>query len=262
MKYLCIAFSLLLLACGKSEPEKSLVISKKLDNIYTLIFIDKTVSVSLKDTFTKVKYEKALQEIINQNIRQKDDKVEVFFVHENTSQAKVFTQAVKSEIKDTAGLNPTDIRAVKNNYQIALKKERKKILNKCIGALLDANTTFTKQYTDLWAILPMIDKRNAKKKEDTQLKVYLLSDMVESMPGFERRDFYKRPPFSKQEAQIWAEKDAKKFTEIELEGVEIYYVLPFSPLSATNQNNPNVLVYWEILLGKLGLEELKEFGNE
>ena len=262
MKYFYIILGLWLIACGKQEQEKPIIVSKKPNNIYSLIFIDKTVSVSLKDTFTRVKYEKALQEIINQNIRQKDDKIEVFFVHENTSQAKVFTQTAKSEMKDTIGLNPTDVRAVKNSYQMALKKERNKMINKCKEALLDPNTTFTKQYTDIWAVLPIIDKRNAKKKENTQIKVYLLSDMVESMPGLERRDFYKRPPFSKQEAQIWAEKDAKKFTEIELEEVEVFYLLPFSPLSATNQNNPNVLTYWEILLNKLGLEELKEFSND
>ncbi len=249
-------------ACTSQEQKKPVVISKPSANIYSLIFIDKTVSVSLKDTFTRAKYEKVLQDIVNQNIRQKDDKIEVFFIHENTSQAKVFTQAAKAEMKDTAGLNPTDIAVLKNNYQVALKKERNKIINKCKDALLDPNTTFTKQYTDIWAVLPIIDKRNAKKKENTQIKVYLLSDMVESMPGLERRDFYKRPPFSKQEAQNWAEKDAKKFSDIELDDVEMYYVLPFSPLSATSQNNPSVLSYWEVLLGKLGLEEFKEFNND
>ena len=253
---------MLFFSCSKQEQEKPIRIEKQAKNIYSLIFIDKTVSVSLKDTFTRVKYEKALQDIINQNIRQKDDKIEVFFIHENTSQAKVFTQTAKAEMKDTIGLNPTDVRAVKNSYQVALKRERNKMINKCKEALLDPNTTFTKQYTDIWAVLPIIDKRNAKKKENTDMKVYLLSDMVESMPGLERRDFYKRAPFSKQEAQAWAEKDAKKFADIELENIEIFYLLPFSPLSATNQNNPNILTYWEVLLGKLGLEELKEFSTD
>lgn len=259
----CLLISaMLFFSCSKQEQEKPLQIVNKANNIHSLVFIDKTVSVSLSDTFTRIKYEKALQDIVNQNIRQKDDKIEVFFIHENTSQAKVFTQTAKAEMKDTAGLNPTDIQAAKNNYQVALKRERNKMINRCKDALLDPNTTFTKQYTDIWAVLPIIDKRNAKKKENTNLKVYLLSDMVESMPGLERRDFYKRPPFSKQEAQAWAEKDAKKFADIELEDIEIFYLLPFSPMSATNQNNPNVLTYWEILLGKLGLEELKEFSVE
>jgi len=258
MKYFFL-FSLFLVACTQ-EKEKPKIIEKK-PNIYSLIFIDKTVSVSLKDTFTRKKYEKALEDIINQNVRQKDDKIEVFFIHENTSQAKVFTQTAKTEMKDTTGLNSTDIQMIKNAYQVSLRKEKNKMINKCKEALLDPNTSSTKQYTDIWAVLPIIDKRNAKKKENTKLKVYLLSDMVESMPGPERRDFYKRPPFSKQEAQIWAEKDAKRFADIELEDVEIYYVLPFSPLSTTNQNNPDVLSYWEILLSKLGLEELKEFGE-
>lgn len=262
MRYICSFALIALWACTSQEPQKITTESKAPNNIYSLIFIDKTVSVSLQDTFTRAKYEKALQDIINQNIRQKDDKIEVFFIHENTSQAKVFVQTAKTQMKDTTNLSPTDIRVIKNNYQVALKKERSRMLHKCKDALLNPNTTFTKQYTDIWAVLPIIDKRNAKKKENTQIKVYLLSDMVESMPGLERRDFYKRPPFSKQEAQLWAEKDAQKFADIELDEVEMYYLLPFSPLSATSQNNPNVLSYWEALFSKLGLEEFKEFNNE
>ncbi|MDW8296894.1 MAG: hypothetical protein RMJ97_08425 [Raineya sp.] len=253
---------LLLEACGGNQTTQPITSPKPLPNIYSLIFIDKTVSVSLKDNYTREKYEKALQEIVQQNVRRKGDKIEVYFLHENTSQARVFAMQCKAEMKDTAGLNPTDIKSIKNAYQVSLKKEKNKMQQRCIEALLDDNITETKQYTDIWAILPIIDKKNAKKPENTIFKVFILSDMVESMPGLERRDFYKRPPFSRQEAEQWAEKDVKRFTEIDLSEVEMYYVLPHSPLSTTNQNNPNVLHYWEKMLSKLGLEELKEWNVE
>jgi len=251
-----------LLGCQPTEEKKAAVNAKPSPYIYSLIFLDKTVSVSPKDTFTRRKYESALEEIINRNIRQKDDKIEVYFIHENTSQAKVFAQTCKSEMKDTTGLNPTDIKAIKNAYQISLKKERNKMLNKCLEALLDENATDTRKYTDIWAALHIIDKKNGKKKENTQFKAYLFSDMVESMAGSDRRDFHTRPPFSTTEAQQWAETDAKKFIGLELEEVELFYLLPYSPLSATSENNPNVLLYWERLLDKLGVEELKELGND
>jgi hypothetical protein len=249
-------------SCGKSEEKKVAVPAKPVNHIHSLIFLDKTVSVSPKDTFTRRKYEAALKEIIQQNIRQKEDKIEVYFIHENTSQAKVFTQTCKTEMKDTSGLSPTDIKAIKNAYELSLKKERNKMLNKCLEALLDNNITDTRKYTDIWAALHIIDKKNGKKKENTTLKAYLFSDMVESMAGNDRRDFHKRPPFSNAEAEQWADIDAKKFAGVELEGVELYYLLPFSPLSTTYQNNPKVILYWERLLSKLGVEELKELGND
>jgi hypothetical protein len=255
--------SVFLSSCGGNhQPLQQLSPPKPSPNIYSLIFIDKTVSVSLKENFTREKYEKALQTIVQQNIRQKGDKIEVYFLHENTSQARVFAMQCKAEMKDTTGLNPTDIKSIKNAYQVSLKKEKNKMQQRCIEALLDDNITETKQYTDIWAILTIIDKKNAKKPENSLLKVFILSDMVESMPGLERRDFYKRPPFSRQEAEQWAEKDVKRFTDIDLSDVEIFYVLPHSPLSTTNQNNPNVLYYWEKMLAKLGLEELKEWNVE
>ncbi|MCU0437681.1 MAG: hypothetical protein MUC49_07170 [Raineya sp.] len=251
-----------LIGCQGGEDKKTVVASKPQPHVYSIIFLDKTVSVSPKDTFTRQKYEKALEQIINENIRQKDDKIEVYFIHENTSQAKVFAQTCKSEMKDTVGLNPTDIKAIKNAYQISLKKERNKMFNKCLEALLDQNTTDTRKYTDIWAALHIIDKKNGKKKENTVFKAYLFSDMVESMAGSDRRDFHTRPPFSNAEAEQWAEADAKKFIGLELEEIEMFYLLPFSPLSATNENNPKVLLYWNRLLGKLGVEELKELGND
>lgn len=252
----------LLVTCKENVPQQQTSPTKPLPNIYSLIFIDKTVSVSLKDSYTREKYAKALQEIVQQNVRQKGDKIEVYFLHENTSQARVFSMQCKSEMKDTFGLNPTDIRSIKNAYQISLKKEKNKMQQRCIEALLNENATETSLYTDIWATLHIIDKKNAKKGPNTLLKVFILSDMVESMPGLERRDFYKRPPYSKQEAEQWAEKDVKRFTDIDLSEVEIYYVLPYSPLSTTSQNNPFVLLYWEKLLAKLGLEEFKEWNVE
>ncbi|MDX1903133.1 MAG: hypothetical protein SFU27_03145 [Thermonemataceae bacterium] len=258
-----LSLSLIFQACSQQEQNpKTAPIAKELPTIYTLIFFDKTVSVSPKDTFTRNTYEAALATITQENIRQKGDKIEVYFIHENTSQARVFSQQCKATLKDTLNLSPTDVRAIKNNYQITLKKERKKIFTRCQEAFLDENPSDTKKYTDIWGALEVIDKKNAKKKEGTLLKVYFFSDMVESMPGADRRDFHKRPPFSNQEAQEWAKSDAKSFQDMDLEGVELFYLLPFSPLSNTNENNPKVLLYWNSLLGKLGVEELKEFGSD
>lgn len=200
--------------------------------------------------------------MVQQNVQQNGDRVEVYYVHENTAQAKVFSAQCKLQTPDTVGLNKTDLAAIKSNYAFALKKEKMKLINRSLKALEEDNTHETNKQTDLWASLGIIDKRKAKLKDNTLLKVYYFSDMVESMKGTGRRDFHQRPPFSRAQAEQWAQEDAQRFKDAEIEELEVYYILPYSPLSATNKNNPFVITYWEKLFNILGIEELAELNAE
>jgi hypothetical protein len=236
--------------------------AKSIENTYSLIFIDKTVSIKPSDNFIRGKYEKILERIVQQNIQTQGDKVEIYYVHENTAQAKVFAAEAKSTLSDTLGLNKTDVLGVKNRYKLSLKKEKARILEKCKNSLSELNETDTRKATDLWATINIIDKKNSKKKEKSKLKVYYFSDMVESMEGVNKRDFHIRPPYSKSEAEQWATQDAKRFTEIEIEGTNIFYILPYTPLSSTSQNNPIVIYYWERLFTALGIDETIELSGD
>ena len=151
--------------------------------------------------------------------------------------------------------------ALRNDYQLLIKKQKNKIIKQSIDALLTDNSNESGKYTDLLATINIIDKKNGKKKENTAFKVFYLSDMVESMPNADKRDFHKRPPYSAKEATEWAQLDAKKFTDIDLENVEISYVLPYSPMTSGYQNNANVIVYWQKIFEIFGIEEINELEN-
>ncbi len=253
-------FLLLFLSnCG--APEKPITPPKAILSNYILIFIDKTLSFSDKNQYVIDKYNKALLKIIQENIKQKNDKIEVYFVHDNTAGAKVFSSQIKAELPDSAGLNPTDLVALRNDYQLLIKKQKNKIIKQSTDALLTDNANESGKYTDLLATINIIDKKNGKKKENTVFKVFYLSDMVESMPNMDKRDFHKRPPYSAKEAAEWAVLDAKKFTDIDIENVEITYVLPYSPMTSGYQNNPNVVAYWQKLFEIFGVDEINELEN-
>ncbi len=231
-------------------------------NTHSLIFIDKSVSFDLSSDYAKNKYKKIIQQVVQQNVQQNGDRVEVYYIHENTAQAKVFSAQCKLQMPDTSGLNKTDLAAVRSNYAFALKKEKMKLINRSLKALEEDNASETNKQTDLWATLSIIDKRKAKLKDNTLLKVYYFSDMVESMKGTGRRDFHERPPFNGAQAEQWAQEDAQRFKDAEIEELEVYYILPYSPLSSTNKNNPFVVTYWERLFNILGIEELAELNAE
>jgi hypothetical protein len=231
-------------------------------NIYSLIFIDKSISFDISSDYAQSKYKKILQQIVQDNVQQNGDRVEVYYIHENTAQAKVFSAQCKLQAPDTIGLNKTDLAAAKSNYAFALKKEKMKLINRSLKALEEDNTHETNKQTDIWGSLGIIDKRKAKLKDNTLLKVYYFSDMVESSKGAGRRDFHLLPPFSRAQAEQWAQEDAKRFKDMEIEETEIHYILPYSPLSSTNRNNPFVITYWERLFDLLGIEELTELNAD
>lgn len=262
IKMLSMVFMVLFLSnCG--APEKPITPPKAIPSNHILVFIDKTLSFSDKNQYVIDKYNNALLKIIQENIKQKNDKIEVYFVHDNTAGAKVFSSQIKAELPDSAGLNPTDLVALRNDYQLIIKKQKNKIIKQSIDALLTDNSNESGKYTDLLATINIIDKKNTKaqKNGNTIFKVFYLSDMVESMPNMDKRDFHKRPPYSAKEATEWAVLDAKKFTDIDLENVQITYVLPYSPMTSGYQNNPNVIAYWQKLFEIFGIEEINELEN-
>lgn len=231
-------------------------------SIHSLIFIDKTVSFDMSDGYGLKKYEQIIKQVVQENVHQKDDQVEVYFIHENTAQAKVFSTKAKASLGDTTQMNPTDVERIKNDYTMALKKDKLRMVKKCLQALSEVNESDTKTQTDIWATIPIIDKKNNKKEENALLKVYYFSDMVESMQGAEKRDFHVSPPSSAEQAREWATKDAQNFSNVDIEAAEVYYILPFSPLSSTEENNPQVMVYWERLFTALEIEEINEITIE
>lgn len=251
---------LLVISCSCStttEQETTKQTPTHLPNNCTIVFMDKSLSVNVNKAFVNEKYRRILSEIIDENIRQKGDRLEVYFIHENTSKGKAFEGVCRSEMDDLTNVNATDAEAIKTSYELSLKKERMAFRQRTIAQLAVQNVSASNLATDIWASLPVI---NQLAGEGFVVKAYFLTDMIESMKGDGRRDFQTNPPHSDAQAEEWAKIDAAKLKESlpNLGGVEVKIALPFEPTSTVKQNNPSVSKYWAVLLTEIGVSDVQE----
>jgi hypothetical protein len=225
--------------------------------IHTLVFMDKTQSVNVNRAFVADKYKQVLNDLVEQNVRQKGDKLEVYFIHENTQKARAMSLTCRTEVENTDNMNATDREAAQTASDMLLQRERTIFLRQAVAKLGVQNVGSSQRYTDIWASLPVVAKAA---EAGAEVKVYYLSDMIESMRGTGRRDFHSNPPKDNAEAEAWAKADAKTaLKNYQLGGADVKIVLPFEPTSSTKENNPTVSAYWTALLqelGAVGVEEL------
>lgn len=258
-KYLFLIIpSFFLASCHSGDSSTAEQATVAQPNICTLVFMDKSLSVNLNRTFVNEKYSRILGELIDQNIRQKGDRIEVYFIHENTSKAKAMEAVCQSEMEDLTNVNATDNEAIRTAFNLSLKKERIFFRQRALAQLAVQNTSASNQATDIWASLSVIDRAVG---QGFVTKAYYLSDMIESMKGTGRRDFHTTPPHSQAQAEDWAKTDAEQLKSKlnNLPSADIKLALPFEPTSTTKQNNPNVTAYWQILFKELGVvQEVSE----
>lgn len=246
-------FLLLLTACsGDGDKAKAPTTDEP---VYTLIFLDKTRSVNVSKAFIAQKYQQVLTDIIEQNIRQKGDKLEVYFIHENTSKARALNVTVRTEMADVSSASPTDRESAETEFTLALTREKAQIRQRVFQQLAAQNTGASNQETDIWASLPVIAKAN---ETGATVKVYYLSDMIESVKGAGRRDFQTKPPKDNAQASQWAKADAEQLKQYTLGSPDITMVLPFEPNASIKENNPAVTQYWQTLFSELGVGTVEE----
>ena len=250
------ATALLLLIWGCSFLSKSEQKPAVAPIVHTIIFIDKTQSVNVNERFVAQKYQQAIRDLVQNNIRQAGDQLEVYFIHENTSKARALSLTCRSELENAAqNLSPTDREAAQTAFEMALKREQTMFLSQSLAKLNQQNGGSSNQMTDIWASLPVVAKAS---ENGAEVKVYYLSDMIESMRGAERRDFHKQGPQTNDQAQEWAKTDAQKLKENNLNAAQIKILLPFEPTASTRENNPTVTLYWKTLFQELGAGNIEE----
>lgn len=252
ISYLLLPISYLLLSSCTSEKEKKPVTEGP---VYTLVFMDKTQSVNVNKGFVAQKYQQILSDLVEQNIHQKGDKLEVYFVHENTQKARALSVTCRTQVEDISQMSATDREAAQTTADLTLQRERMMILRQLMAKLGIQNIGTSQRQTDIWASLPVIAKAA---ETGMEVKVYYLSDMIESMKGSNRRDFHSNPPQDNTQAESWAKADAKQMQQYALNAAEIKIALPFEPTSSTKENNPTVTQYWSTLLQELGAGTVEE----
>ena len=255
-----LAVIISLSACGDSEEKKAVPFRP----IQSIVFLDKSTSAGGGYTeFALQKYNRTLKDLVNGNIRGRGDRMDIYYIHENTTKAEAFSGMSKAVIaEDTSDMNPTDKEAITNDFELSLRKEKNEFQSQALHHMMAQNATATNQQTDIWATLEVV-----KRIADTAaaVKVYYLSDMIESTKGTNRRDFHINPPQSREQAVEWAKADAeilkKDYQSLPFDKITIHFVLPFEPTSTTRENNPDVTYYWEELFRLLGYKKKVEEVN-
>ncbi|MGX5855899.1 hypothetical protein ACWKW6_19765 [Dyadobacter jiangsuensis] len=254
-RLLLAATFITLLSCG-GEKEATEQPAAPDAPVYTLVFLDKTQSVHVDKRYVNDKYRQALTDIVEQNMKNKGDKLEVYFIHENTSKARALSLTVRSERDNLEGANATDREGIETAFQLTLQKEKSIYLRQLLAKLNQQNTGASNLSTDIWASLPVIAKAG---ESGSEVKVYYFSDMVESVKGADRRDFHTNPPKSDAEAEADAKEDTKKLERYTIGSPQVTIVSPFEPTASSKENNPHVTHYWQTLfqeLGGISVEEL------
>ena len=108
--------------------------------VHTLVFLDKTQSVNVNEAFVQQKYRQALNDIVSHNMAHKGDKLEVYFIHENTSKAKALSLTVRSEKEGIENANATDREAIETAFQMSLQREKGIFLRQAMTKLNQQNT--------------------------------------------------------------------------------------------------------------------------
>ncbi|WP_084439761.1 hypothetical protein [Dyadobacter alkalitolerans] len=223
--------------------------------MYTLVFLDKTQSVHVDKAYVNDKYRQALTDIIENNMKNKGDKLEVYFIHENTSKARALSLTVRSEKDNVEGVNATDREGIETAFQLSLQKEKGIYLRQLLAKLNQQNTGASNQSTDIWASLPVIAKAG---ESGSEVKVYYFSDMVESVKGADRRDFHIKPPKSDSEAEQDAKEDVKQLEKYTIGSPQVTIVSPFEATASSKENNPHVTHYWQTLFQEMGGVSVEE----
>lgn len=249
----------LLAACSSSDSGQNREETAQVaaPSTASVVFFDKSLSVNPNDAFVRQKYQQALTKLISENIQQKGDRLEVYFIHDNTAKAKALERVTQSEKDDVSSANQTDAEAAQTSFEVSLQKEQQKFLREAYTQMLAPNVSRSNRYTDIQASLPILDRLAER---GLRVRAYYFSDMVESMPGAGRRDFHTTPPASSDQANAWAKQDADRLKTnlTHLADVEAFLVLPFAPTASSKVNNPHITGYWETLFRELGVNERLE----
>jgi hypothetical protein len=247
-----ISFFSFLLSCGEKKVQKT---ENKADSpaIHTLIFIDKTASVDVSKPFVAQKYQQTLNSIIEENLRKSGDKLEIYYIHENTAKGRCLSLTCRTEMENAEGMNATDLEALQTSYDLSIRKERNFVTMQALTRLKAQNDNASNRETNILASLPVIAKAS---ELGAIVKVFYLSDMVESVKS--GRDFQQKPPKDDSEAENWAKVDAEKYKYLALNSPDISMILPFEPTSSIKENNPTITFYWSKVFENLGVKNVRE----
>jgi len=250
-----LALVLLLLGTGcGSDEDTSAPPAPPTD--HTLVFIDRSASAGGNAQATSV-FVDSLDRIVEAYLDRPGDRLSAFVVHEKT-----LAKSVRLDLRnDVAPIETKEFSDEKALEAARFKREIQRFLDTARTQLerfvreTAARPAF-RNWTDLWGTLGVAGEELPPPSDSVRRRVYYLSDMFESMPGSDRRNFDARPPKSRSQAEAWAQTDRPRLDAHmrlrpqRLSGVRFRVLL--GPL-ATKPAAQRVKFYWLALWEEMGI---------
>lgn len=261
-------FALLFFACNGSETGTSgiEVDPASSGRTVTLVFLDKTMS--LNDESVLSKFQKTVREQLYNLLGEHDHGVFVHFVHAETASAQaIVSQKISAPFlteKDVEGKGEITIQEMKDERTDKINKQRIDALNDVDASFSLVNTEDTRLQTDLWATLEIMSRTFTGTDARDRKHVIFVSDMEESMKKGNRRDFTKKAPADKAEAESWAQEDLEAIQELYkvqpdvLAGTQVTIYLPKEAAEASQFQT--IRYYWEALFDAFNIPDPKVNG--
>jgi hypothetical protein len=274
--YVFFILTILVLGCGKpnSEPavregnkeavEKIEIPKPNQERKHLLFLFDKSQSIDLNPTISQ-RLNNEIGKLVWENFDTIGSQVRGFYVHGNTLGIPACLKE-KCNVEYPKGVN--EFGEVKKKMEMLkfakrVKSKTDKVLSQILDLITSENESETKIQTDLWATLQLIRDFREEVNGEPVTVVYL-SDMNESMPGKDRRNFdrARERPQNRQQAKEFAAEDMvfiKNLYDVDglkMDDVEVIILLPFDQMAGGEGFN-EVKYYWEALFGEFGCEKVK-----
>jgi hypothetical protein len=182
-----------------------------------------------------------------------------FYIHGNTLSGKTFaSQELNWERPNLEGLGGTSRKKELARIEDQKRKQQSTIIINIKESLDEESQKATNRETDIWATLEAASRSFAKMPADSRKEVIYVSDLEESVKGEGRRDFTKKAPASKAEAEEWAAIDATWINtnlEVDTDQLAGARVTVYLPRNAhTSSDFQQIRYYWEALFANWGME--------
>ncbi|ACY49698.1 hypothetical protein [Rhodothermus marinus] len=220
-----------------------------------LVFIDRSSSATASPD-TRRAFETALRQQVESILPIRGGTIHVFFVHSRTTgkaDARTFVQDAP-----LPRVSPYDSeqRQACRQYITEVRRRMQAAFDSLCQTLDARMTASVTEATDLWGIFEVISETLPASSQMPPATVLVLSDLLECMPGPERRCFESRPPTSRAQAEAWAREDAERILRsyrIRPEVLRQAHYLLISGDFANREQSRYVRYYWFALLEAFGV---------
>lgn len=226
------------------------------------VFVDRSASVRADSAVVRA-FADTVQAVAQEVLQAPGSQLWMLPVHSRTT-SRADALPLRLEAGDTpqvANEIEANIRARCAAFVEGLDRDRDTLVRMAkdaVGRLLHAPAADVSRATDLWGVLEVLTELAPRDTAAASrpIRVVVLSDLLECMPGPQRRCFETHAPSSREEAERWGRADTAAVRRLYRIDPAVLKRLDISFVSAglaMREQNRYVTAYWRALLEALGV---------